>query len=189
MTLKDLPTLTITALGNEVVEVVWSDPKWIGDGYIACIISDSDQFVWGRLSKIESRKSGCEFTPNNPAELAKLEEGRTYPQLDSYWGERAELVFDRSLVWKDQEYVAPDGVWIERSRTMRPFSGEVPDGGVLVKGGWDHEHCEICCDSISQQTNPIGVFAEPYHWICKECYRRFIIPRSLDFIVDTPAKP
>lgn len=189
MTLNDLPILTILSIGELSAEAIYSDPKWIGERYIACVVSDSEQFIWGRLSNVDTRSSKCVFTPDASVDLTKLHVGRSYPQLDGYWGDRAELALDRSLIWREREYQAPDAVWFERSRTMRPFSDEIPDGGVLVKGGWNHEHCQICWETISQQTNPIGLFAEPNHWICKECYARFIIPRSLDFIVDAPSDP
>jgi hypothetical protein len=185
VTLDDLPTLTIASIGEQGAEAVWSDPKWIGERHIVCIVSDSDKFIWGRLSSVDTRQSQCVFTPDDPIQLAKLEIGRAYPQLDGYWGERAELVFNRSLLWREREYQPTDAVR-ERSGTMRPFSGAVPAGGVLVKGGWDHEHCAICWETISQKANPIGLHAAPDHWICKGCYQRFVQARSLDFIVDAP---
>lgn len=189
MTLNDFPKLTIASIGDQDAEAVWSDPKWIGERHIVCIVMDSDTFVWGRLTNVNARNSSCAFTPDDPHDLAKLEIGRSYPQGDGYWGERAELVLNHSLVWRAREFHASDAVWFEHSRTMCPLSGEIPAGGVLVKGGWDHEHCEICSEKISQQTSPVGVFAEPGHWICDDCYQRFVLSRSLAFIVDEPAKP
>jgi len=118
-------------------------------------------------------------------ELFHLKIGYSYLQLDGYWGRIAELVLNRSLLWREEEFRAADAVWFEDIRVMRPFSGEIPAGGALIEGGWDHEHCEICTEKISPQTNPVGFFAEPRHWICKACYHRFVLARSLDFIADS----
>jgi hypothetical protein len=196
VTLDDLPTLTISSVGEQSADAIASDQKWIGEKHIVCILIGADHFVWGRLMNVEKETSRCTFVPFksgrsttiDATKLPMLQVGRRYPLFDGYWGERAELALNRLLEWREREYVAPDAVWFERSRTMRPFSGDVPEGGVLVKSGWDHEHCQICWETISQQTNPVGVFAEPDYWICKDCYSRFVLPRSLDFIVDAPPR-
>lgn len=189
MNLNDLPTFTILSVNNHDALGDWTDPKWIGDHHVACLITDAGHFSWGRWHDIDQSSRQSRFAPDNPAELAKLQVGRSYPLLDGYWGERAELVLNVALVWREREYAAQDAVWCERSRTLRPYSGEVPEGGTLIKGGWDHEHCEICWETISQQTAPAAVFAEPNHWICKSCFQQFVVPRSLGFIVDPPAQP
>jgi hypothetical protein len=65
----------------------------------------------------------------------------------------------------------------------------LPEGGTLIKSGWDHEHCDICWETISPHTDQAAMFSEPDHWICRKCYETFVVPRSLDFIyIEEPGR-
>ena len=126
------------------------------------------------------------FVPDQAEDLRYLRNNRSYPRLDGYWGERTELVCDRSRGWRERRFEAADAVGFsaDRGHMIRKMSDSLPAGGTIIEGGWDHEHCEICWATISPAGEPIGMFAEPDHWVCCNCYHRFIVPRSLDFIVD-----
>lgn len=182
MTIDELPTLTIRAIGDRFVSAAWSDPKWIGEGDIACVVTKRTEFVWGRVTDVNTAARTCVFTPESEDALQELRLGDSYPQLDGYWGERAALVFDGSKVWKERQFEPTDAVRYRDDHVLGPISGKVPPGGEVVQGGWDHEHCEICWEKISRQANPIAMFAEPHHWLCCACYLRFVVPRSLEFI-------
>ena len=48
----------------------------------------------------------------------------------------------------------------------------------LVKGGWDHDHCEFCWETFAQEGTPRSLaegFAteDGYHWICRSCFDDF----------------
>jgi hypothetical protein len=66
--------------------------------------------------------------------------------------------------------VFPDG------RTTLPPIG--PDG--VIRGGWDHVHCEICDAHIVAES--YGYIDPGEHWICEACYGRYIVSHDLSFI-------
>jgi hypothetical protein len=125
------------------------------------------------------------FVPTTPDELGLLQVGERYRRFDGYWGERAALVLDRDRSWQKRTFEPVDAVAYKRpSDTLvgKATNQNLPEGGTLVKGGWDHEHCDICWETISPHTDPVAMFSEPDHWICRKCYEKFVVPRSLDFI-------
>jgi len=66
--------------------------------------------------------------------------------------------------------VSPEG------RTILPYAG--PDG--IIKGGWDHEHCELCNAHIEADT--YGYLDLGEHWVCVGCYERFVMNHDLSFM-------
>jgi hypothetical protein len=98
----------------------------------------------------------------------------------------AELVLDGTKQWKECRFEPVDAVQfaVDGGRMVGTVSSDVPAGGTPLKGGWDHEHCEICWATISLVDDSIAMFSEPDHWVCCSCYQQFIVPQSLGFIVD-----
>lgn len=79
---------------------------------------------------------------------------------DGYWGERAFIVL-ASLTWRRETF--------------------------LAKKEWDHEHCSICWETIASHS-PEYFLSNERDAVCPECYRRYVLTRSLDFIVPTSNK-
>ncbi len=186
MTLEQLPTFTVTAIAECHATVSFDNERWIGENHIACVVVDSMRFIWGRLAEVDLSAGNCIIVADQCDELATLSNGQSYPRLDGYWGERAELVLDRSKKWEERTFTPVDAVafTIDGGNLVRKVSDGPTAEGDVVKGGWDHEHCEICWATISRADNPTGIFAEPKHWICCDCYQRFVLPASLEFIVE-----
>ena len=62
---------------------------------------------------------------------------------------------------------AGDGKPIRGIRKLKAGE-ELPSGAVVVKDGWDHEHCEVCWTHV----NP-GDYAyrnERDEWLCVNCF-------------------
>jgi len=74
---------------------------------------------------------------------------------DGYWGGRVYMVL-AGLIWGKEEYI--------------------PN-----KPG-DHKHCEICWATISLPDDAICYRSNKRDIVCPECYQRFVIPHSIDFI-------
>jgi hypothetical protein len=66
--------------------------------------------------------------------------------------------------------VFPDG------RTTLPPIG--PDG--VIRGGWDHVHCEICDTHIVAES--YGYIDPGDHWVCEACYDKYVVSHDLSFI-------
>jgi len=61
-------------------------------------------------------------------------------------------------------------------RTTLPPVG--PDG--VVKGGWDHVHCELCSSHVNAGQYGYVDLAE--HWVCESCRDKYVARRDLSFI-------
>jgi hypothetical protein len=162
------------------------DPSpWAEENAIAGLHLDGGRFLWGRFSQVDLAVGTCSFAPDDPNELLALRAGESYPYLDSYYGERAKLVLDPARTWRQAEFRASDavrvpaaggGIWI-----IRP-AGADPQGGELLPGGWDHEHCSICWERIGGGGQAAGFVSGEDNWVCGECYGCFVAPRSLAFV-------
>lgn len=78
--------------------------------------------------------------------------------LDGYWGDRADLVLDTSLIWNRHQ-------WTDAA---------------------DHDHCAICWATISTQEKSEH-FAARYpegrrDRVCAPCYHNYVSKRALGFI-------
>jgi hypothetical protein len=63
------------------------------------------------------------------------------------------------------------------TRDDTSVSGTAPQ---LVPGGWDHEHCEICREHIDH--GDFGYQDRDDHWLCEDCYDKYVRPRDLSFV-------
>ena len=102
----------------------------------------------------------------------KIMAGTEYEYLDGYWGQKAGLIFDSTLTWQRKEVVSRDAIF------------HVTDGTVSeIPGGWDHEHCSICWETISQFTEQkTGYVNQKNQWVCTACFESYVKPKCLDFI-------
>ncbi|MDP4151662.1 MAG: hypothetical protein Q8927_19220 [Bacteroidota bacterium] len=103
---------------------------------------------------------------------------------EDWWTEwQTELAQDKSRVWIKTKFQKRAGYWVNVEGGR--FLGRVedneplpPDAG-LELNAWDHEHCELCFQKISEYP---GDQAEGYfngsHWICVECFNKYIVPRE-----------
>jgi hypothetical protein len=183
----DLPHFTVAALHSDSCEGRFDPSPWVGEGWITGLYLAGGRFLWGRFRDIDLPARTCLFCPDSTAELSVLRSGESYPFMDGYWGERAELVLSENRHWQRAlfepadmvRYPAAGGGWMATR-----LSPEAPSGGQVVPGGWDHEHCDICQQKIGHAGEPEGFFSPPDSWVCAECYPRFVAPRSLAFVCE-----
>jgi hypothetical protein len=71
--------------------------------------------------------------------------------------------------WWREQFVARDSV----RYTPRGYE-------VVKKGGWDHEHCQLCMDVISARdpARRWGYRNDDDDWLCEACYRLYLKPRG-----------
>ena len=50
----------------------------------------------------------------------------------------------------------------------------------IIKGGWDHAHCELCDSHIDAEH--YGYLDLGEHWVCEGCYSKYVVNHDLSFI-------
>jgi hypothetical protein len=142
-------------------------------GWIVTICVNQNEFIKGKFSEINSQNFQATIDVSNLYSQGYLVVGKDYPLLDGYWGDLVELVFNNSITWKQVKFEHHDS------------TAHYPDGKVeIIKGGWDHEHCQICSQTIStfEKDNNYGYVNQDDNWLCESCYQRYVLKKSLDFI-------
>jgi hypothetical protein len=102
--------------------------------------------------------------------------------FESWWTDNLiELVQDTSKKWSKKVFKPTPGIWIptEQGRLLEKYEEgmEIPAGGKLDPRAWDHEHCELCHEIISDvDIQNEGYVNQDDQWVCEECYQKYIIP-------------
>jgi len=65
---------------------------------------------------------------------------------------------------------------------MSASAGNSEPTGVRIEGGWDHEHCEICKETISLEGIREAYLDPQSTWVCPGCYEKNVEAVSLGFI-------
>ena len=111
-------------------------------------------------------------------------EKKTFIKIDG-WGEM-ELEYLLDLVknlkdgktWTFKIWKPIPALIDKNGNTSRPFVGQKfdPNHIDLVPDGWDHDHCEICTQKISNKEDwgDIDGYNHELDWICKQCYSLFM---------------
>jgi hypothetical protein len=126
------------------------------------------------------------WTPGSPAQP-----GAALPWLDGYWQVyHVSMIVDPTNTWRRAEFVASDAQYFELDghRGWQKVGQGLLDGAVpreVVRGGWDHEHCELCRAHIGAAGAPAGYVDVEERWLCEACYRRYAEPRDLSFLAAT----
>lgn len=166
MQVSDLPTFSVVDVHEQHCTGRFVPSPWVGEGWIAALYLIGDRFLWGRFRDVDTAASTCSFYPDEAADLQVLRRSSSYPYVDGYWGERAELVLDAGRNWQRRRfhptdavrYPAPESSWL-----VTTSSPEAPSGGEIISGAWEHEHCGICWETI-QPTWPTGrLLQRPQH--------------------------
>jgi hypothetical protein len=145
-----LPTFRLQTIGESGLIGRFEPSPWAEERAVAGLYLGGGRFLWGRFCRVDQSEATCEFEPDDLTELLALRIGESYPYVDGYYGERAELVLDSTRIWHLSVFRPTDSVRFEGTAGIMETraSGHTPDGGVTVPGGWDHEHCFICQEKI-----------------------------------------
>jgi hypothetical protein len=167
MSPADLPRFSVTTARPEGCSGQFDPSPFMVEGHLGYIYVGNGRFIRGRFVVADPIQHTCDFLCEDPTVRGRLQEGASYPYLDSYWGDRAELVLDEGRTWQEAEF--------------QPYDA-ISTRGEVLPGGWDHEHCSICWETIGCGGQAAG-FVSGDDWVCGECYRRFVVPKSLDFVL------
>ena len=136
-------------LVGELSSTVYESQTWIQAGWLGDLRVGS-RFVTGRWS--EAGPSWV-FSPADPNALEIIAAVREFEVFEGYWGERAELVLDASLDWRESTWSDPN----------------------------DHDHCRICWAAINSGENTRHFAASAHLRVCLTCHSSYVQPRSIDF--------
>lgn len=179
---KLLPRITPIEISHDIISCEFQDSKHIGEKWIGCIITGVPEFIWGRFLKVEKHKGVCEFQFDKKDDFDKVLTNSEYWYLDGYWGERAELVFNNNYKWEKKLFEKYDCLNFDnKMRQLKSDEERIKYKDNLVQNGWDHEHCEICLESILENNVP-GFRNEENMWVCINCYENYLEKKDLGFI-------
>ena len=105
------------------------------------------------------------------------------PRYEDWWTEDQQaIVDDLSKVWLKKQFVPSSGYWIQKDKykvlVKLKENGEVPKEAILEPRAWDHEHCELCFETISDLgTHQHEGFTDNSMWLCTSCFEKYILPR------------
>jgi len=108
----------------------------------------------------------------------------TAPTEDWWTSQQVHLFEDRQRTWRRADFAPSDMLLFRRgdgqgSVGRRLVSGEVlPSDAEIVKGGWDHEHCELCWREIAAEAdNQSAGYTDGKGWLYPESFEHYIAPR------------
>ena len=172
-----LPTLRVDKIipeGNAfIIMGSVSRWQWVGENYCAYLYVNQEKLIEGKFRDVnEVNRSVMFVTTGFAPNFMKVDE--TYPFFDGYWGQRAVLVFDNTLSWQETAFEPRDAVTHNVDGTTE-----------LVRGGWDHEHCDICWATIDLQENTVYMKNNDHAIVCLGCFENYILKKSIEFIPDS----
>jgi hypothetical protein len=178
---KPLPRFAIHHLEDDTVVGMADASRWIGVGHIVALVL-GDEFIWGKWRDGDQSGGSASIQFNKPADAGGLRVGVAYPFIDSYWGDRAELVLDSSASWHRLVFAPVDAVSVVHPGGSLITKAERPDVPGQITGAWDHEHCEVCYQKIGMGGQPAGWANRDGQWVCESCFEAYVAGRSLEFV-------
>ena len=175
MIIDDLPVFVVTSIQPDSPQLMGEVSKWdwVGEGHFAYLYLGDDQIVEGKFRNVNESTKSVAFAFSQPESVPEIKSGASIPFFDGYWGERAKIVLDKSLEWKEIPFKPRDAI--------HTYPGGRKE---VIPGGWDHEHCEICWATISLSENPNFRESSQGHKVCLDCYGNHITSRNIDFMPD-----
>ena len=107
-----------------------------------------------------------------------LQVGATY-EFHTWWTHRElEIAQSDVLCWRKEEFHPSNAIEIieDGHRVWRKQEdGDVAENAKIIPDGWTHEHCELCCKTISMVDgdDPVGC-TDGFDWVCESCFKKYI---------------
>lgn len=146
----------------------------VGNGFAYLLILPA-RMIKGKISELDIEHNSAVFIPLNSEDIDLFQIGRQYTYFDGYWGERVEIVLNEARHWERILFQPSDAERIHYDENHN----EIIE---IVKDGWDHEHCAIDSQNISLEVNSYSYQDQFGIWVCNDCYEKYILQKSLDFI-------
>jgi hypothetical protein len=122
-----------------------------------------------------------DFTP-------KIKEGMIFPWIDGYWNAKLiERILETKKSWVRTKFESSDALAFDQDgvrglgKATLPIPPKSKSLG-LVHKGWDHEHCEICRNTIGTNGLEFGYTDPENFWLCPDCYEKYGASHDLSFM-------
>ena len=102
------------------------------------------------------------------------------PRIEEWWmDDQINLVMDKTRKWELKPFKSTAGIWLPTDKGSllgrAQDHKEIPDGAVIDNNSWDHEHCELCFETISDKGDYQRVgYTDGKSWLCVSCYTEYI---------------
>ncbi len=167
------------ALVGSLTSLTCGEQTWVGEGFFGYLLTPEGPLP-GNWEPAGERWT---FKPFESHDSGVIDIGDALEVLDGYYGDRAALVLDAGREWERVTFQAYDAVRIHAPggvSGVRPIEPEDDDSAEIVSGGWNHEHCAICWETI--RPGGVGHHSLPDEWVCERCFGEYVEPRSLAFV-------
>jgi len=157
-------------------------------------LEESEGWIWLWLSKTEAVTAVVEEVSDHA--LLRLYSSDVHVEIrvgdelrwhGAYW-DAAHIRMILRGDWRREVFVPRDARHFELKGVhgWGPIEAELPEGAKdlgVVTNGWDHEHCEICRQTIGVGGVDFGFVDSLDHWLCQGCHERWAREPDLGFVV------
>lgn len=90
-----------------------------------------------------------------------------------------DLIKDPLRKWQKETFTQQDAI-VRRVNGgvtgQKKSEGEEPAADEwIMPGGWDHEHCALCWETISDfEGHQHSGYTDGKKWLCADCYKKYI---------------
>jgi len=108
--------------------------------------------------------------------------GKSYI-IEEWWNDsQIELVKDSSRIWIRTKFKTVVGFWIlkDDGKILGKVSDheKLPPDAIIDNTAWDHEHCGLCWEKISEYDNDQHEgYNDGKEWLCIQCFDKYIAPQ------------
>jgi hypothetical protein len=167
-----------TRHGDVVVTVVRFDNMPTPPFSPASLFSQGEQKAILKLHAMVARSGDQVTFETYDPDASTLPAGSVYDYIALWSPDQLRLAQDRSRVWTIKQFQAQDAVAfkIEGGTAFGRRQTNVPvaPGEKIVRGGWDHEHCELCWQNISPDGDQRMGYTDGSNWICEACHAEYV---------------
>jgi hypothetical protein len=94
-----LPTFRLQTIREGRLIGRFEPSPWAQENACAGLYLGGGRFFWGRFCRVDQIGATCELELDDPTQGLTLRTGESYPYMDGYYGQRAELVLDSTRTW------------------------------------------------------------------------------------------
>ncbi|MGH9565237.1 MAG: hypothetical protein ACRD4F_19080 [Candidatus Angelobacter sp.] len=187
-TLDDFPHFVVSEVVGTNLAGHFDSVKGVAAGRCWLLLPERHALI-GDMEKFDAQTNFAIF--NSADDCSHVVIGQKMPYLSGYWqAYHVWMILDDSPWDKvcfqvvdavSESFTAEDGKSYRKLSKLK-IGQELPTDALLVSGGWDHEHCELCNTHIDPAdlayTNADGL------WVCVSCFENYVSPKNLSFVND-----
>jgi len=196
VTLLDLPQFSVlatrqTSNNSQEAEGIFSQLPNVAPGEWGWLYVPSGASIIGTVLSLDPITRRARFNSTEPNE--RLQAGATFPFLHRGWNaEDLDIALGPTEIWNRVKFVPRDSVRYRDSRAPDSIAEQLAerplpptaDKANVCAGGWDHENCQFCQAEIGPTAQPFAYSDSQDRWLCERCYKNFVVPHSLGFVLD-----